>query len=89
MLKCTNYGRMTLDSKLFMVKIITQTNIPKIYSSESATENAPNTGKSLSEALILGSTNAQYDKRLFIDLQVQYMKTTSSENLKIVKKCPV
>ena len=43
MLKCTNYGRMTLDSKLFMVKIITQTNIPKIYSSESATENAPNT----------------------------------------------
>ena len=31
------------------------------------------TGKSLSEALILGSTNPQYDKRLFIDLPVQYM----------------
>ena len=29
------------------------------------------TGKSLSEALILGSTNPQYDKRLFIDLPFQ------------------
>jgi hypothetical protein len=38
-----------------------------------------NTGKSFSEALILASTNPQYDKRLFIDLPVQYMKTTSSE----------
>ena len=38
------------------------------------------TGKSLSEALILGSTNPQYVKRLFIDLQVQYMETTSSEH---------
>ena len=38
------------------------------------------TGKSLSEALILRSTNPQYDKRLFIDLQVQYMKTTSSDH---------
>ena len=37
------------------------------------------TDKSLSEALILGSTNPQYDKRLFVDLPVQYMKTTSSE----------
>ena len=37
------------------------------------------TGKSLSEALNLGSTNPQYDKRLFIDLPVQYMKTASSE----------
>ena len=42
----------------------------------------PVTGKSLSEALILGSTNPQYHKRewLFIDLPVQYMKTTSSEH---------
>ena len=39
------------------------------------------TGKSFSEALILASTNPQYDKRLFIDLQVQYMKTTSSEHV--------
>ena len=38
------------------------------------------TGKYLSEALILGSTNPQYEKRLFIDLPVQYMKTTSSEH---------
>ena len=30
----------------------------------------------MSEALILAATNPQYDKRLFIDLQVQYMKTT-------------
>ena len=39
------------------------------------------TGKSLSEAFILTSTNPQYDKRLFIDLPVQYMKTTSSEHV--------
>ena len=32
------------------------------------------TGKSLSEALIFASTNPQYNKRLFIELQVQYMK---------------
>ena len=38
------------------------------------------TGKSLLEAFILTSTNPQYDKRLFIDLPVQYMKTTSSEH---------
>ena len=38
-------------------------------------------GKSFSEALILASTNPQYDKRLFIDLPVQNMKTTSSEHV--------
>ena len=43
--------------------------------------NWPGTGKSFSEALILASTNPQYDKRLFIDLPVQYMKTTSSEHV--------
>jgi hypothetical protein len=37
------------------------------------------TGKSLSEALIFASTNPQYDDRLFIELQVQYMKIASSE----------
>ena len=31
-----------------------------------------------SETLILGSTNPQYDKRLFIELQVQYLKIASS-----------
>ena len=39
------------------------------------------TGKSLLEALILAYTNPQYDRRLFIDLPVQYMKTTSSEQV--------
>ena len=38
------------------------------------------TGKSFSEALILASTNPQYDKRLFIELHVQYMKIASSEH---------
>ena len=38
------------------------------------------TGESFSEALILASTNPKYDKRLFIDLPVHYMKTTSSEH---------
>ena len=36
------------------------------------------TGKSLSEAIIFTSTNPQYDNRLFIELQVQYMKIASS-----------
>ena len=36
--------------------------------------------KSLSETFILTSTNPQYDNRLFIDLPVQYMKTTSPEH---------
>ena len=31
------------------------------------------TGKSLSEAFIFASINPQYDDRLFIELQVQYM----------------
>ena len=39
------------------------------------------TGKSFSEALILASTNPQYDKRLFIDLRVQYMKIPNSEHV--------
>ena len=36
------------------------------------------TGKSLSEALIFASSNSQQDDRLFIELQVQYMKIPSS-----------
>ena len=39
------------------------------------------TGKSLLEALILALTNSQYDKKLFIDLPVQYMKSMSSEHV--------
>ena len=37
-------------------------------------------GKSLSEALIFSSTNPQYDDRLLIVLQVQYMKISTSEH---------
>ena len=39
------------------------------------------TGKSFSEALILASTNPQYNKRLFIELRVQYIKIPSSEHV--------
>ena len=42
------------------------------------------TGKSLSEALIFASTNPKYDNRLFIELQVQYMKILSSEHGEII-----
>ena len=38
--------------------------------------NTLSTGKSLSEAFILTSTNPQYDERLFIDLPVQNMLCT-------------
>ena len=41
-----------------------------------------NKGKSFLEALILASTNPQYDKRFFIELRVQYMKISSSEHVK-------
>ena len=43
--------------------------------------NEKNTGKYLSEALILASINPQYDDRLFIELRVQYMKIPSSEHV--------
>ena len=39
------------------------------------------TGKPLSEAFIFAATNPQYVKRLFIELRVQYMKTTNSEHV--------
>ena len=39
------------------------------------------TGRSLSEALLLASINPQYDDKLFIELQVQYMKIPSSEHV--------
>ena len=38
------------------------------------------TGKSFLEGLIPASTKPQYEKRLFIDLQVQHMKIASSEH---------
>ena len=39
-------------------------------------------GKYLSEALIFASNNPQYDDRLFIELQVQYIRIPSSEHVK-------
>ena len=57
-----------------------QLSIPSIPDYTSIIIIIKGTGKSLSEALILGSTKPQYDKRLFIDLLLQYMKTTSSEH---------
>ena len=51
------------------------------YHAEIKVCTKPCTVKSLSEALVLESTNPQYDKRLFIDVPVQYMKTTSSEHV--------
>ena len=43
------------------------------------------TGKSMPEALILASTKPKYDNRLFIELQVQYKKTTSSVHVVYIK----
>ena len=39
------------------------------------------TGKSFSKALIFASNNTQYDKRLFIELPVQYMNITNSDHV--------
>ena len=39
------------------------------------------TGKSFPEALIFASTNPQYGNRLFIELQVQYIKIPSSNHV--------
>ena len=44
-----------------------------------ALQNFKSTGKSFSEALILASTDPQYDKRLFIELAAQHMKITGTE----------
>ena len=48
---------------------------------------AHSSGKSLLEALILASTNPKYDKKLFIELRVQYMKITSSEHVVYINCC--
>ena len=42
--------------------------------------NWRDTGKSLSEALIFASTNPQHDDMLIIELQVQYVRISSSEH---------
>ena len=47
----------------------------------------PTHHKSLLEALIVASNIPRYDKRLFIDLPVQYMKHTSSEHVVLYINC--
>ena len=49
---------------------------------QNLSQNKFGTGKSFSEALILAVTNPKYDKRLFLELQVQYMTIPSSEHVK-------
>ena len=44
------------------------------------------TGKPFSEALILASTNPQYDKELFIELPVGVHENSSSEHV-VYKNC--
>ena len=61
----------TLEDEFFMIVE---------FSFELLCDDCYGIGKSFSEALILASTNPQYDKRLFIELQVQYMKIPSSEH---------
>ena len=51
-----------------------------VDSSTLSQETSSSTGKSFSEAPIFASTNPQNGKRFFIDVPVQYMKTTSSEH---------
>ena len=52
--------------------------VQNIFVSSLLLASFSSTGKSLSEALIFASTNQQYDHRLFIELQAQYMKISSS-----------
>ena len=47
------------------------------------------TGKPFSEALVLASTNPQYDKRLSIELPVQNMKIPSVEHEENMRTCCV
>ena len=57
---------------------------PESFGTESDKANRPrralSTGKSLSEVLIFALTNPHYEDRLFIELQLQYMKIPSSEH---------
>jgi hypothetical protein len=53
-------------------------NIEDNFDLRTKEEQASDTGKSLSEALIFASTKPQYDDRLFFELQVQYIKIQSS-----------
>ena len=63
---CTHFGHLiTLMASLFTMILLVM-----VYFIMPPPPN-PATGKSLSEALILASTNPQYDDRLFIDSRIQ------------------
>ena len=67
--------------KVFTQKIHRDCHIRDVHDGKEPYDisNWDDTGKSFSEAFILTSTNPIFDKILFIDLPVHYMKTTSSE----------
>jgi hypothetical protein len=67
------------NSNETMTKLYSEYHVDQLTSDDSTSFHY--TGKSFSEALIFASTNPQYDDRLFIDLPVQYMKTTSLEHV--------
>ena len=64
-----------------LIATITEDLVKSLHAMSGDEQNHFVTGKSLPQALILASTKPQYDKRLFIELRVQYMKITSSENV--------
>ena len=63
---------LTLLSIQLFARIAAKETCPLVLGHRGAPGVYPeDTGKSFSEALILTSTNPQYDKRLFIELRVQ------------------
>jgi hypothetical protein len=83
---CINYVYRSFIELVHTLKFIgaTETNLMKPKKKLSSIKHyckkkvLTSTGKSLSEALILASTNPQYDKGLFMELLT--MKTTSAEH---------
>ena len=71
----TNSTHENVNDKECMPLVPINQTISEVSETQSATRK--DTGKYLSEVLILASTNQQYDDRLFTELPVQFMKTTS------------
>ena len=65
--QCTNFYWFYIELKSFLEEYSFSFNLP--------------TGKWFSQALIFASTNPQYDKILFFESPVQYMKIPSSEHV--------
>mgnify|MGYP001270010502 CR=1 FL=1 len=79
--KCqVNRDLILIQPEAFGSSLRQVTTLPKNYFGRFA-HTSHITGKSLSEALILASIIPKYDDRLFIELPVQYMKNTSSEDV--------